>query len=62
LSYSHNIGFGQSGQDISHLEFTTERGLFAFIDELCGTEERVAQTFPVDYVQELIGQHSSDYK
>jgi hypothetical protein len=60
LSYWHNTGFGQSGQDISHLEFVTENGLFAFIDELCGTDERVAETFPVDHVQERIAEHYSD--
>jgi hypothetical protein len=60
LSYSHNTGFGHSGQDISHLEFVTEKGLFALIDELCGTEVRVAQSFPVGYVQERIAEHFSD--
>jgi hypothetical protein len=49
--YSHS---GSSGQSISHLEFVTLDGLTSFIDNLCGTDGRIDETYPIEYVLQKI--------
>ncbi len=50
LLYRHGGAFTNDEMTISHLEFVTVTGLFQFVDQLCGNDERVSQSFPMDHV------------
>lgn len=52
VEYRHKTLTVSDSQRISHMEFVTENGLLAFVDELCGTDDRVARTFPLDCYQD----------
>jgi hypothetical protein len=54
LSYEHHVGLRWNHYTISHIEFTTMTGLMAFIDEVCGDEEKQNASFPHDGVPDII--------
>lgn len=52
--YYHPSPAGGDGLTISHLEFVTVKGLWQFIDDLCGDEAKIGRTFPLDHVAEAL--------
>jgi len=50
LFYYHRSGLTGDEMTISHLEFVTVTGLCEFADQLCGNDERVSQSFPIEDV------------
>lgn len=50
LSYYHRSGLTGDEMTISHLEFVTVTGLCQFVDQLCGNDERVSGSFPIEDV------------
>lgn len=53
-SYFHRSLSGGDEVTLSHLEFVTLSGLGSLIQDLCGTEEKIAKTFPMHLVLELM--------
>jgi hypothetical protein len=47
-SYYHKSASGGDEMTISHLEFLTVAGLCQFVDQLCGNEGRMRQSFSID--------------
>lgn len=52
--YFHRSVAGGDELTISHLEFVTLDGLLQFVDDLCGDERKISQTFPLDYIGEVL--------
>lgn len=50
LPYYHNCGLSGDKMTISHLEFLTVAGLREFVEQMCGNDDRLRDSFPVDDV------------
>lgn len=55
LLYFHRDGRAGHEVTISHLEFVTVDGLVAFVDEICGDEDKLAASYPSEHVANHLG-------
>lgn len=54
LSYYHNTMLSGDEMTLSHLEFLTVAGLHEFVGQLCGSDDRLADSFPVEDVLSVL--------
>ena len=54
LSYYHRGALTGDEYNISHLEFVTQNGLLKLIDDLVGDENKLADSFPLEHVLEVV--------
>lgn len=53
-NYYHRSPSGGDELALSHLEFVTLDGLLQFVDDLCGDDNKIDQTFPCDHVGDML--------